>query len=184
MAAPTDRFVGRLRELETLREALDHSIAGRGRIVMLAGEPGIGKTRTAQELAVHAASHDATVLWGHCHEEAGAPPYWPWVQIIRGALRTACSGALLADVGTGAIDIADIVPEIRALMPDLEPSVRLEDAAQARFRMFELDPAVLREPVQPPADVCWCWTICTGPMHLRCACSSSLRPSLPTAGCC
>ncbi len=137
MAAPTDRFVGRLRELETLREALDHSIAGRGRIVMLAGEPGIGKTRTAQELAVHAASHDATVLWGHCHEEAGAPPYWPWVQIIRGALRTACSGALLADVGTGAIDIADIVPEIRALMPDLEPSVRLEDAAQARFRMFD-----------------------------------------------
>ena len=51
MAAPTDRFVGRLRELETLRDALDHSIAGRGRIVMLAGEPGIGKTRTAQELA-------------------------------------------------------------------------------------------------------------------------------------
>jgi DNA-binding CsgD family transcriptional regulator len=137
MAAPTDIFVGRLRELDTLRDALDHSITGHGRIVMLAGEPGIGKTRTAQELAHHAQKHGATVLWGHCHEEAGAPPYWPWVQIIRGTLRTAKPGALLSDVGTDAIDIVDIVPEIRDLVPGLEPSVRLEDAAQARFRMFE-----------------------------------------------
>ena len=137
MVAPIDVFVGRPRELETLRDALDHSIAGRGRIVMLAGEPGIGKTRTAQELALHVEKAGATVLWGHCHEEAGAPPYWPWVQIIRGALCTAEPGALLNDVGTGAIDIADIVPDIRNLAPGLEPSVHLEDAAQARFRMFE-----------------------------------------------
>ena len=74
MTAPIDIFVGRPRELETLRDALDHSIAGRGRIVMLAGEPGIGKTRTAQELALHVEKAGATVLWGHCHEEAGAPP--------------------------------------------------------------------------------------------------------------
>ena len=137
MNAPLDTFVGRLRELEGLRGALDDAIAGRGRIVMLAGEPGIGKTRTAQELALHAAKLGVTVLWGRSHEEAGAPPYWPWVQVIRGALRTADAGALLNDVGNGASDIADIVPEIRDLVPDLEPSVRLADAAQARFRMFE-----------------------------------------------
>jgi DNA-binding CsgD family transcriptional regulator len=137
MNAPLDSFVGRLRELEGLRGALDDAIAGRGRIVMLAGEPGIGKTRTAQELALHAAKLGVTVLWGRSHEEAGAPPYWPWVQVIRGALRTADAGALLNDVGNGASDIADIVPEIRDLVPDLEPSVRLADAAQARFRMFE-----------------------------------------------
>ena len=150
MAAPIETFVGRPRELAMLRDALDHSIAGRGRIVMLAGEPGIGKTRTAQELALHVEKAGATVLWGHCHEEAGAPPYWPWVQIIRGALRIADPDALLNDVGTGAIDIADIVPEIRNLAPGLEPSVHLEDAAQARFRMFESIRQFFRQRGQAP----------------------------------
>ena len=149
MNAPLDTFVGRLRELEGLRGALDDAIAGHGRIVMLAGEPGIGKTRTAQELALHAAKLGVTVLWGRSHEEAGAPPYWPWVQVIRGALRTADAGALLNDVGNGASDIADIVPEIRDLVPDLEPSVRLADAAQARFRMFESIRQLFRQPGQP-----------------------------------
>jgi hypothetical protein len=51
---------------------------------MVAGEPGIGKTRIAQELARHAEEHGALVLWGRCHEEAGAPPYW---QVNRSATR-------------------------------------------------------------------------------------------------
>ena len=62
--------------------ALDDAMSGQGRLVMLAGEPGIGKTRTAQELATLAEQRGAQVLWGRCYEEAGAPPYWPWVQSI------------------------------------------------------------------------------------------------------
>jgi DNA-binding CsgD family transcriptional regulator len=137
MAAPTDRFVGRERELDTLREIFRRAVEGRGSIVMLAGEPGIGKTRTAQELARDAEKQGAVVLWGRCPEEAGAPPYWPWVQIIRSALRIDEAPALLADIGVGANDIADIVPEIRDIVSHPQPVVRLEDAAQARFRMFE-----------------------------------------------
>ena len=52
----------------------------RARLVMLVGEPGIGKTRTTQELATYARMRGAQVLWGRTHESAGAPPYWPWVQ--------------------------------------------------------------------------------------------------------
>jgi DNA-binding CsgD family transcriptional regulator len=138
-AMPTggDTFVGRLRELEALGAALDQAIAGQGRIVMVAGEPGIGKTRTAQELAQFATQRGAAVLWGHCHEEAGAPSYWPWVQIIRGALRTAEARPSLEGLGSGAGDIADMVPEIHTVLPGIEPPARLEDAAQARFRMFD-----------------------------------------------
>ena len=132
-----DTFVGRLRELEALRAAFDQVIAGQGRIVMIAGEPGIGKTRTVQELALHGAELGAVVLWGHCHEEAGAPSYWPWVQIIRGALRTAEARTALVALGNGVGDIADIVPEVHTLVPGIEPTAPLEDAAQARFRMFE-----------------------------------------------
>ena len=50
-----------------------------GRLVTLVGEPGIGKTRTAQELATYAGLRSAQVLWGRCYEEQGMPPYWPWV---------------------------------------------------------------------------------------------------------
>jgi class 3 adenylate cyclase/DNA-binding CsgD family transcriptional regulator len=136
IAAPADKFVGRQRELEVLQGAFEQACAGHGRIVMLAGEPGIGKTRTAQELAGQAAQREAAVLWGRCHEVSGAPPYWPWVQVIRAALRDA-DPDFLADLGAGASDIADIVPEICDLVPGLERSAPLGDPSEARFRMFE-----------------------------------------------
>gem|GEM_PF-1613859 len=82
-------FVGRQREMAGLRAAMDDAVAGRGRLVMLAGEPGIGKTRTAQELSVYAESAGAQVWWGSCHEQQGAPPYWPWVRWTQSA---ACWG--------------------------------------------------------------------------------------------
>ncbi len=72
-------FVGRRREMDQLEATLSESMAGQGRMIMLAGEPGIGKTRTAQELASLAETRGAKVLWGWNYEEEGAPPYWPWV---------------------------------------------------------------------------------------------------------
>ena len=57
-----------------LRAALEESLAGRGQMVMLVGEPGIGKTRTAQELTTYAETQGARVLWGRCYEEEGRPP--------------------------------------------------------------------------------------------------------------
>ena len=76
-------FVGRDKELDRLRKAFDEAFAGRGSLVMLVGEPGIGKTRTAHELETYARMRGATVLWGANHESSGAPPYWPWVQVGR-----------------------------------------------------------------------------------------------------
>jgi len=70
-------FVGRQREMALLQAALEEAIAGQGRLVMLVGEPGIGKTRTAQDLAAAAGQRGAPVLWGRRYEQAGAPPYWP-----------------------------------------------------------------------------------------------------------
>jgi len=70
-------FIGRQQEMAVLAAALDDSLAGRGQMVMLAGEPGIGKTRLAQELVTHAEGLGAQTLWGWCYEHAGAPPYWP-----------------------------------------------------------------------------------------------------------
>ena len=104
---------------------------------MIAGEPGIGKTRTAQEFSEHAVQRGAGVLWGRCHEEAGAPPYWPWVQIIRSLLQARTPEAPLGDLGPGAADIADLAPEMRDRLPGSGSGARLKDTPEARFRMFE-----------------------------------------------
>jgi DNA-binding CsgD family transcriptional regulator len=132
-----ETFVGRRHELGVLRAALEHAFSRRGRGVMIAGEPGIGKTRTAQEFSEHAAQQGAGVLWGRCHEEAGAPPYWPWVQIIRSLLQSRSPEAPLGDLGPGAADIADLTPEMRDRLLESSSGARLKDTAEARFRMFE-----------------------------------------------
>ena len=71
------RFIGRRQQMAELTAALDDSMSGQGRIVMLAGEPGVGKTRTAQELAVLAEQRGALVLWGWCYEGRGRRPTGP-----------------------------------------------------------------------------------------------------------
>ena len=79
-------LVGRERELELLREGLAALASGRGSLFFLTGEPGIGKTRLADELAAHAARAGATVAWGAAWDGGGAPAYWPWIEVVR-ALR-------------------------------------------------------------------------------------------------
>ena len=113
-------FVGRQREMAELTSALDDAMTCRGRLVMLVGEPGIGKTRTAQELAAIAEARGAQVLWGRCYEEQGAPPYWPWVQPIRAYVQQAGAEQLNAEMGPGAAIISAIIPEVRGTLPDLE----------------------------------------------------------------
>ena len=132
----SDVFVGRDREVAALRGAVDAVISGQGRIVLLVGEPGIGKTRTSEELATYAGLRGAQVLWGRCYEGEGAPTYWPWVQIVRSYVRERDPAALLAEMGGGASAIADVVSEVRERLPGLQPAAPL-GAEEARFRLFD-----------------------------------------------
>ncbi len=137
-------FVGRQREMGELKAALEATLSGRGRLVTLVGEPGIGKTRTAQELATYAGLRGCQVLWGRCHESRGAPPYWPWVQAIRSYVRERDPERLRSEMGTGAADIAEIVSDVRERIPDLKPSPTVDDPEQARFRLFDSITAFLK----------------------------------------
>ena len=136
-------FVGRQPEMAKLTTALNEAMSGQGRIVMLAGEPGIGKTRTAQELASHAGGQGAQVLWGWCYEQEGAPPFWPWVQPIRDYVGQCDTQRLQSEMGPGAADIEEIIPEVRRKIPDLAPTPYL-DPEQARFRLFDSIAAFLK----------------------------------------
>ena len=75
MGVPGNNFVGRKMEMSEPFSALEDVCEGNGRLLMLAGEPGVGKTRTVQELAAFAERCGAYVFWGRCHEHEGAPPY-------------------------------------------------------------------------------------------------------------
>ncbi len=140
-ANPLDRlaagvFVGREREVEELRRGLDDALSGRGRLLLLVGEPGIGKTRTASELCTYARLRGAQVLTGRCYEGEGAPAYWPWVQAIRSYVAECDSGALRSEMGPGAADIAQMVSEVHAKVPGLTVPPAIEPD-QARFRLFD-----------------------------------------------
>ena len=141
-------FVGRQRELAELSAALEEALSGQGRLFMLMGEPGIGKTRTTQELASYAENRGAQVFWGRIREESGAPPYWPWIQVIRAYVGQEEPQTLYPQMGAGASDIAELVPELREKLGDLAPSLGLEDTEAARFRLFESIGAFLKNASQ------------------------------------
>ena len=130
-------FVGRRSEMARVRSHLDATMAGSGRVVMIAGEPGIGKTRTASELEVYAEERGFQALWGRCYEEAGAPPYWTWVQPIRSYVESVDPDRLRREMRDGALEISDIVPEVRGLAPGNADERLGEGPDQARFRLFD-----------------------------------------------
>jgi predicted ATPase len=74
---------GRERELRELLAGLGEAVDGHGRLFLIAGEDGIGKTRLAEEVSSHAERLGARVAWGRAWDGDGAPPYWPWLQVLR-----------------------------------------------------------------------------------------------------
>jgi DNA-binding SARP family transcriptional activator len=135
-------FVGREAELDRLLAGLDDALRGRGGLYLLAGEPGIGKSRLAEELAARARARGARVLVGRCWEAGGAPAYWPWVQSLRGLVRDRDPERLRVELGPGASEVAQLVPELREILPDL-PEPRWLESEGARIRLFDAVSAFL-----------------------------------------
>src|SRR5882724_5669282 len=128
-------FVGRQRELAELRAGLEDAVGGRGRFFLVVGEAGIGKTRLAEELAREATERGGVALWGRCWEGAGAPPYWPWIQLLR-----ACARTVRAEpphvLGAGAASLARLVPELDQRFGDGSSPSTSPHSEHARFYLF------------------------------------------------
>jgi predicted ATPase len=136
-------FVGRDREFDVLQRALVGAVEGRGRLVLIGGEPGIGKTRLADQLLSRARDDGVGVLIGRCWDGAGAPAYWPWVQALRMLLRGLDDEALRQLLGTGGADVAQIVPELHDRLAELPESTAV-DSESARFQLFDSAATFLR----------------------------------------
>ena len=143
--APTEScapFVGREKFLAAFRVALDTAAAGHLRVVLLTGEPGVGKTRTLVEVAREARARGVRWLVGRCYEGEGAPAFWPWVQVLRALVADVPAFLLASDLGAGAADVAELLPELRRKLPRLARRDEM-GSDQARFRVFESVAALL-----------------------------------------
>jgi tetratricopeptide (TPR) repeat protein len=130
-------LLDRDRELAELAAGLEDAIGGRGRLVLIAGEPGIGKTALAENLAIRAVEREVRVLWGRCWEGGGAPPYWPWVQIIRALAEDCEDDTLAAYLDTGASYVAQLVPEVADRTGQGDGAVASVESEAGRFYLFE-----------------------------------------------
>ncbi len=130
------RFVGRREEMDQLKGALEQALSAKGALVMLVGEPGIGKTRLAEEFAVYAELRGAQVLVGRAYEGEASVPYRPFVEALRQYVRTRPDDELRRQMGPGAPEVATLVSEVRRRFPDVEEAPRLEPEAE-RLRLFD-----------------------------------------------
>jgi class 3 adenylate cyclase/DNA-binding CsgD family transcriptional regulator len=130
------RFVGRREEMDQLKAALENALSGRGSLVMIVGEPGIGKTRLAEEFGVYAGLQGAQVLTGRAYEGEVALPYRPFVEAFRQYAQSRPDPILRQELGEGAPEVAKLVSEVRRRFPDIPEAPPLEPEAE-RLRLFE-----------------------------------------------
>ncbi len=128
------QFIGRAAVRERIGRQLQHVMEGRGRVLVISGDAGIGKTTAFDWLVAEAQGRGALVATGRCLDSEGAPAYWPWTQVLR-----ACEG----EVEGGSETLTQAAPELAALFPDLSPAAPPLEAPD-RFRLFESAVSVLR----------------------------------------
>jgi len=130
-------FVGRESERGAIRAIIDRALNGNGSLMMLQGEPGVGKTRLAMKMAEYAVRVGFRSSVGHCYERDEPLPYLPFVEFIESGLAHSAS---LDDyrqmIGDNAAELAQIAPRLRRIFPDIPEPLELPPA-QRRHYLFQ-----------------------------------------------
>jgi len=129
------RFVGRVAARDQLASAWKDAAAGARRVALISGEPGVGKTRLAAEVARAAHTEGATVLYGRCDEELGVP-YQPFVEALRPYVSSCPPDELAEQAAPHGGDLGRLLPQLAERVPDLPDPLRADPETE-RFRLFE-----------------------------------------------
>ena len=135
----TGPFVGRGSELERLLSAWQTSLGGGARATLIAGEPGVGKTRLAGEWSRQAYEQGAVVVYGRCDEDLGAP-YQPFAEALRSMVP--CVGARRLRGLRGVEALLPLVPGLVDDVPDLAAPTRADPDTE-RYALFDAVVALL-----------------------------------------
>jgi tetratricopeptide (TPR) repeat protein len=132
-------FVGRDAERTEILRLVELAEQGRGGLLLIGGEPGVGRTRLAEELWQDARERGCLSLLGHCYEMEGTPPFIPWVEILEYTSRIAPRDALRELLGDAAPEVAKLVPELHRLFPDIPKPLALppDQARRYLFNSFQ-----------------------------------------------
>ncbi|UCC64886.1 MAG: AAA family ATPase [Anaerolineae bacterium] len=130
------RLINRERELEELKAHWERAMAGQPHLVLLSGEPGIGKTRLARELTVYTRLQGAAALWGRCYEQEVAVPYRPFTNALQGYITSQPEDTLRRQVGTSAAELVRIIPALEQKLGTVAPAPPL-NRPEERLRLFD-----------------------------------------------
>src|SRR5437667_1299032 len=136
VALSTSQFVGRQHELAIIWSQYQVVKTGSARVVLLRGEPGIGKTRLLEEFTTLAADDGATILWGSASDFEGMPPYLPFLEALGQYIRVTPLGPLREQIGTTPQILASILPEVITRLGELPATYQIPPE-QALLRLYE-----------------------------------------------
>jgi DNA-binding CsgD family transcriptional regulator len=134
--SPPAAIVGRQRELTLVMNQYEATRHGQVHVVLLAGDPGIGKTRLLDEIARQTAQDGATTLRGGASEAEGMPPYLPFVEALSRYIQTTPLDLLRTQVAAAPQVLATLLPELITGLGEL-PAFAPLPSEQARFRLYE-----------------------------------------------
>ena len=126
-----ERWVGRKKVLEKLETALTRTAAGQGQLLLVVGEAGIGKTRTLSELAQRARARGFSVWEAAAYDGGGAPPYWPWVEVLRAARHQLTDLRFHQHLPARCEALTRLIPEL------CPPATTAPNEETLRFRLFD-----------------------------------------------
>jgi DNA-binding winged helix-turn-helix (wHTH) protein/DNA polymerase III delta prime subunit len=151
--AKREPLLGRSSELRALLERLGRAELGHGSLILVEGEPGVGKTTLAERLAKEAEERGFEVIWGRAWEGGGAPPFWPWIQVLRAIAQREGSERLRQWLGGSGTELLPLLPELGSVaQPRGDALAQDLDGARARFRQFDVLSRMLRHLCGRAAD--------------------------------
>ena len=142
-SVPVVSYVGRTDERAALEEAVKLACSGQRQVVLLSGEPGIGKTRLASYAAHHAHAEGFAVAWGACSDEL-AVPYEPWIETCSHLVEHAPRDLLERHVERYGGELSRLARNLGRRVPDL-PEPQASDAETERYLLFNAIAGLLGE---------------------------------------
>ena len=126
-------FVGRESEQAEAGRLLERAVAGHGGVLLIGGEPGVGKTRLAEEVLAEGRQRGALALTGRCYETEGTPPFIPWVEMVERSAAIVPKASFREALGDAAPEVAKLVPELRRSFSDIPAPIELPPEQQRRY---------------------------------------------------
>ncbi|MEY2468512.1 MAG: hypothetical protein QOF21_1210, partial [Actinomycetota bacterium] len=130
---PAPVFVAREEQLASLRGRVASAVEGHGSLVLIGGEPGVGKTTLVKRVINDAEQRGALAVFGRCYESEGSVAYSPFVEMLEQALSLMPPDMVREDMADDAPEIARMVPELRRRFPDIPEALELPPEQQRRY---------------------------------------------------